>query len=174
MFYKKEGIVPPVSLEDLASPRFHNRLILQDPRMSSPGMQFFLWTLNSMGEEKGFEFLQKIKPNIKVMSPSWSASYSIFKMQQPTLVFSYFTSPFYHQIEELSSDYQAVTFREPHPIQVEYAGIPQFCVNCKAAKEFAQFLLREDIQKILMNKNYMFPVSGDAFKGKSVCNSHRS
>lgn len=163
--YKKGEVEPPESLEDLVDERFKNKLILQDPRMSSPGLQFFLWVLTDMGEEQGFLFLEKLKDNIKVMSPSWSSSYSIFKMEQPTTVFSYFTSPFFHQIEEKDENFAAMSFKTPHPIQVEFAGIPDFCINCEGAKKLAQFLLRKDIQKILMKKNYMFPVEGQALEG---------
>lgn len=163
--YKKGGVEPPKNLSDLADKKYRNKLLLQDPRMSSPGLQFLLWVLSDMGEKEGFEFLEKLKPSIKVMSPSWSSSYSIFKLEQPTMVFSYFTSPLYHLLEEKDSSYQAISFANPHPIQVEYAGIPSFCNNCDGAQKFARFLLRTDIQKILMRKNYMYPVDSSALEG---------
>ena len=165
--YKEGQIEPPTSLQDLTDPKYHNTLLLQDPRMSSPGLQFLLWVLADMGQEKGFEFLKKLKPSIRVMSPSWSSSYNIFKLQQPTMVFSYFTSPLYHELEEQDTSYKAIEFSNPHPIQVEYAGIPDFCVNCVGAQKLADFLLNTKIQKILMKKNYMFPVDGRALAGEA-------
>ncbi len=165
--YKQGQIKPPASLQDLVKEEYRDSLLLQDPRMSSPGLQFLLWVLSDMGQEKGFEFLEKLKPSIRNMSPSWSSSYSIFKMQPQTLVFSYFTSPLYHSLEENDDTYKAVEFKNPHPIQVEYAGIPDFCNNCEKAQKLAKFLLRTDIQKILMKKNYMFPVDGAALEGES-------
>ncbi len=163
--YKEGEVDPPHSLLDLLEPKYRDHLILQDPRMSSPGLQFLLWVVVTLGQEKAFDYLEKLKPSIKVMSPSWSSSYSIFKLQQPTLVFSYFASPFFHQIEENDTSYKASRFSEPHPVQVEYAGVPKFCQNCDGAKKFARFLLRTDIQKILMTKNYMFPVDAQALVG---------
>ena len=164
--YKQGAVKPPTKLQDLVDPNYRGQLILQDPRMSSPGLQFLLWVLADMGEEQGFEFLKKLKPSIKVMSPSWSSSYNIFKMQQPSMVFSYFTSPFYHAIEEKDLSYKAVMFENPHPIQVEYAGVPKFCVNCEGAVKLAKFLLTPKAQKILMKKNYMFPVDPKALEGE--------
>lgn len=164
-FVFREGQMPiPKSLEDLTRPEYKNTIVLQDPRISSPGLQFLFWVIAEMGEEKGFEFLKNLKPSIKSISPSWSSGYSIFKMQQPAMVFSYFTSPAFHSIEEKDEHYRAATFSNSHPVQVEYAAIPDFCVNCENAKQFAQFLLRDDIQKILMAKNYMYPVSGNALR----------
>ena len=148
--YRQGQAQPPTSIDELLGGQFKQQLILQDPRMSSPGLQFLIWVLTLYGEEKGFEYLEKLAPSIKVMAPSWSSSYSLFKVDQPSLVFSYFTSPFYHSIEEKDDSYKAVHFQQPHPIQVEYAGIPKFCVNCVEAKQLAAFLMRPDIQKILM------------------------
>lgn len=162
-FIYRDGELPgPKSLEDLVSPQYKNTIVLQDPRISSPGLQFLFWVLSEMGEEKGFEFLKSLKPSIKTISPSWSSGYSIFKMHRPSMVFSYFTSPNFHSIEEKDGGYRAAVFGNSHPVQVEYAAIPDFCVNCENARRLAQFLLRDDIQKILMAKNYMYPVSGDA------------
>ncbi len=159
-FVYREGVdIIPESLDDLLKPEFKNRLILQDPRMSSPGLQFLLWVLAVKGEKKGFEYLTQLKKSIKIMPPSWSSSYSLFRMSDETFVFSYFSSPFYHQVEEGDDGYKAVVFNEPHPIQVEYAAIPSFCQRCDQARLFARFLMKEEVQKILMNKNYMFPVS---------------
>jgi thiamine transport system substrate-binding protein len=165
-FVYREGEVEPAKrLEDLTSEQYKDQIILQDPRMSSPGLQFLLWVLTAMGEEKGFEFLKNLKPSIKIMSPSWSSSYSIFKMEKPSLVFSYFSSPFYHLIEEGESQYKSMPMDRPHPVQVEYMGIPKFCGNCQGAAQFAQFLLTTEIQKIIMSKNYMFPVDQRAMQG---------
>ena len=41
---------PPQSMEDLLEPEYRNRIILQDPRTSSPGLGFLLWTVAVYGE----------------------------------------------------------------------------------------------------------------------------
>lgn len=165
-FIFRDGeMMPPKSLTDLLNPEYHNKIILQDPRMSSPGLQFFFWVLSQMGEEEGLRYLKKLKKSIKVISPSWSSSYSLFKMQKPSLVFSYYTSFFFHQQQENDLSYKAILFDHPHPVQVEYLGIPKDCQNCDKAQRFANFILRKDIQRLLMKKNYMFPVLREAMEG---------
>lgn len=163
--YRDGEVDPPDSLQDLVSSGYKGQIILQDPRMSSPGLQFLLWVLNDLGEEEGFEFLENLKPSIKIMAPSWSSAYSIFKMEKPSMVFSYFTSPYFHMIEEGDRSYRAAMMKTPHPVQVEYAGIPRTCIQCESARNFAKFLLKKEIQQILMKKNYMFPVTGAALDG---------
>ena len=163
-FVYREGELPaPTSLDSLLDEQFKKKLIFQDPRISSPGLQFLLWVLGAKGEEEGLRYLEKLKPSILSIAPSWSASYNLFKMERPSIVFSYFTSPYYHKQDQTS--YQGAVFDIPHPIQVEYAGIPDFCINCDMAKKFAHFLLEPDVQKIIMEKNYMFPVVSDAMTG---------
>ncbi len=165
-FVYREGEIPPATkLTDLLKPEYKDKLILQDPRMSSPGLQFFLWVLTDMGEMKGFEFLNKLKPSIKIMSPSWSSSYSIFKVEKPSMVFSHFSSPFYHQHEKAGHTFKSMELENPHPVQVEYMGVPNFCGNCEGAIQLAQFLLETKTQKILMQKNFMFPVDERAMEG---------
>ncbi len=165
-FIYREGELPaPTSLDSLIEEQFKKKLIFQDPRISSPGLQFLLWVLGAKGEEEGLRFLEELKPSILSIAPSWSASYNLFKMERPSIVFSYFTSPYYHKQEGDTISYQASVFDIPHPIQVEYAGIPDFCTNCVVAKQFAHFLLEPEIQKIIMEKNYMYPVVSEAMEG---------
>ena len=163
--YREGEIRPPGELKELLEPEYRGSLILQDPRMSSPGLQFLIWILTEMGETEGFEFLEKLKDSIKIVSPSWSNSYSLFKIQKSTMVFSYTTSLYYHQIEEETSNYKAVLFENAHPVQVEYAGVPDFCRQCDKGRLFIEFLLREDVQKIIMKNNYMYPVLVQALEG---------
>ncbi|MES3038276.1 MAG: thiamine ABC transporter substrate-binding protein, partial [Bdellovibrionota bacterium] len=39
-----------------------------------------------------------------------------------------------------------------------FLGIPEYCKQCAAAEELVNLMLSEEGQKILMEKNYMFPV----------------
>jgi thiamine transport system substrate-binding protein len=148
----------PKSLQDLALPQYKNQIALIDPRSSSLGLQFISWIVKVFGEEKGFELLNQINQNVKVYAANWSAAYGLFRERQVNLVLSYTTSPLYHRIEEKNLDIQAAQFQEGHPLQIEYLGIPQYCHQCELALEFAKLILSDIGQKIIMEKNYMFPV----------------
>jgi thiamine transport system substrate-binding protein len=165
--YHKNHIQEPQTLEDLLNEAYKDKIILLDPRMSSPGLQFLFWVIQQMGEDQAFKFFEKLKPSVKIMAPSWSNGYSLFKLQQSTMIFSYYTSPYYHQLEENSLEYKAASFKEALPIQVEYAAIPSFCKNCEAAQMFASFLLSKEAQSTLMKKNYMFPIYAEVLEGSS-------
>jgi thiamine transport system substrate-binding protein len=157
--YRNGEIDPPKSLEDLLSPKFKNAIALQDPRTSTPGMQFLRWVMFFYPGDKAKRFLSKLKPNIHSVSPSWSTAYGLFKKGQTKLVLSYLTSPAYHLIEEKDSRFSAAVFAQGHVAQTEYLAVPKGCANCELADEFVEFMISSPAQLVLIEKNYMLPVS---------------
>ncbi len=145
-------------LDDLLKPEIKGRIALEDPRTSAPGLQFLVWVFESKGDAEGRQFLKKLNSHIHSYSSGWSVAYGIFKNKQADYVFSYVTSPIYHLVEEKDSGYLSLEFKEPHPLQIEFVGVPETCKNCDSAVRFAQFLQSDEAQKILMTKNYMLPV----------------
>ena len=162
---KGEGLDQLASLDDLLDPKWKNQIALQDPRTSSPGMQFLYWVLQAKGEEAGFEYIRSMTQQVQSYSPNWSLSYGLFTKKQAKAVLSYQTSPLYHLIEEGQSQYQALQFKEGHPIQIEFMGIPEFCRNCELAEQFVAFMLSPEAQRTIMKKNYMLPVLADVRAG---------
>ena len=163
--YRKGELEPPRSLQELLDPRFRGAIALEDPRTSTPGLQFLLWVLDELGTDAGFEFLEKLKPNIHSVGASWSQAYGAFSKKRAKLAFSYVTSAAYHWLEENDYEYQPAVFATGHPVQVEYAAISAKCSDCTAAEAFVSFLLEPESQKLIMRKNYMFPVDTAAAAG---------
>lgn len=159
-FIARKGELPrfPASLDDLLSPDFAKQISLEDPRTSSPGKQFLYWVIRAKGVEEGFKYFEKLNEQVHSYSPSWSTAYGLFTKKQTKLALSYVTSPVYHQLEEKDMNYIALEFKEDHPIQVEYMGIPEFCKNCELAQAFINKMLSPEGQKIIMDRNYMLPV----------------
>ncbi|MGZ3781889.1 MAG: thiamine ABC transporter substrate-binding protein [Pseudobdellovibrionaceae bacterium] len=155
---KEEFDQPPASLDDLLVPELARKIALEDPRTSSPGMQFLYWVIRSKGEEEGFKYLQKLMNQAHSFAPNWSTAYGLFMNKHANLVYSYVTSPLYHEIEEKKNNYIALPFAEPLSIQFEFVGIPDFCHHCDLAEKFVNLMLSPVGQKIIMEKNYMFPV----------------
>lgn len=149
----------PRSLKDLANSEYKNQIALMDPRSSSLGMYFLLWTIQAFGEQEAFTLLQDIHQNVRLYASNWSAAYGLFREKQIKLVLSYVTSPVYHRIEDKNLDIQAAQFIEGHPAYIEYLGVPTICKQCDLAKQYVQLLLSEAGQKLIMEKNYMFPVT---------------
>jgi thiamine transport system substrate-binding protein len=179
--YRKSKVSPDLmaakNLEQAFEAMSQDRLILTDPRMSPVGLEFLYWLFVTdmsfanfsrdllqqpqMPSELEQNFVQKlrsVKNKVQSYGSSWSASYGVFRQGQADVTWSYLTSLIYHQQVEKSSDYDFLIFDHPHPVQVEYAAVPDSCWNCGGAKQFVEFLTRPEIQKIISAKNYMLPV----------------
>lgn len=145
-------------MDDLLQEPLRGKIALEDPRTSSPGLQFLVWVFENKSPEEGVAFLKSLQKQVQSYSPSWSSAYGLFKNEQADMVFSYVTSPVYHLVEEKDDGFTSVETVEPLPSQVEFVGMPATCKNCEAAELFVNFLLSPEAQKIIMNHNYMFPV----------------
>lgn len=163
--YRTGEIQPPTSLNDLLHPRFQGAITLQDPRTSTPGQQFLFWVLDELGVEQGFAFLARLKPSLLSVASNWTESYGLFTKKLAKLTFSYMTSPAYHWVEEKDRSYQPIMFKSGQPVQIEYAAISDACANCAMAERLLVFMHEPETQKLIMEKNYMFPVDPNVANG---------
>lgn len=149
---------PPKSLQDLLKPEFKNKIVIEDPRTSSPGLSFLHWTIAAYGEEGYMDYWKKLNPNLLAITSGWSAAYGMFTKGETPIVLSYATSPAYHLEYEQTERYKALTFEGGHYQQIESAGIVKGSQHVELAKKFIDFMLSEDFQKEIPLKNWMFPV----------------
>ena len=148
---------PPKSLDDLLDPKYKKSLIVMDPRTSSPGLGFLMWTVKCKGE--GYkEYWKKLMPNVLTVSESWSSGYGLFTSGEAPMVMSYTTSPAYHVEYEKDEHIKTVLFNEGNYMQTEGIGILKNAPHMDAAKKFLDFVLTEDFQNELALTNWMYPV----------------
>ncbi len=148
---------PPRSLEDLTDPRFRKKIILEDPRTSSPGLGFLLWTVAAYGD-RWLDYWQRLSPNILTIAEGWDAAYGMFTSGEAPLVLSYTTSPAYHVENEKTTRYQAAMFPEGHYAQIEGLGVVAGAKHADLARKFVDFALSEAFQKAIPLTNWMYPV----------------
>jgi thiamine transport system substrate-binding protein len=149
---------PPRSMEDLLSSRFRSSLILQDPRTSSPGLGFLLWTIAVYGDEFT-DYWRMLAPNILTISEGWDAAYGLFTAGEAPMVLSYTTSPAYHVAYEETTRYRAAIFPEGNYRQIEGMGITRGAPHPEAARKFIDFSLTREFQEEIPLTNWMFPVN---------------
>lgn len=155
--YDAEKIAtPPASLADLIAGDPAQKIVLQDPRTSTPGLGFLLWMKAVYGDEAG-EAWQRLAPRVLTVTPGWSESYGLFTKGEAPMVLSYTTSPAYHMIEEKTERYRAAAFAEGHYLQVEVAGLLASSPNKDLARAFLAFMIGPGFQDIIPTTNWMFP-----------------
>ena len=147
---------PPASLEDLTDPRFADSLILMDPRTSSPGLGFLLWTIEVYGNDFP-DYWRRLSDSILTITEGWDSGYGLFTAGEAPMVLSYSTSPAYHLEYEDTRRYRALPFEEGNYLQIEGIGILEGAPNREAAEQFLDFVLTDDFQSVLPTTNWMFP-----------------
>lgn len=158
-FIRRENKQSLFSLKTLY--KISGKLSFPEPRTSSLGLQFYYWIYELFeGDQKEIEsFLKKLKAKVYGPVFSWSLAYGFFQKGQSDRGLSYLSSLIYHQTEEPNKTYLFSPFKEGHPYQVEFLSISKTSENKQLALKFAEFLFSKDIQNLIMNTNYMFPVS---------------
>lgn len=155
--YDTEAIAePPTSLADLVDGDATQKIVLQDPRTSTPGLGFLLWMKAVYGDEAGAAW-ERLRERVLTVTPGWSEAYGLFTQGEVPMVLSYTTSPAYHMIEEDTERYAAAPFEEGHYVQVEVAGMLESSENPDLARQFLDFMTSPGFQDHIPTGNWMFP-----------------
>ncbi len=158
---------PPRTLDDLVDPRLKDKLVVESPATSSPGLAFLLATVAEYGDgPNGWEaYWRKLKANGVKVADGWEAAYNgdfsggSGKGDRP-LVVSYASSP-----------PAEVYYADPKPAdaptgvsdgtcfrQIELAGVLRGTRHEAEARKFVDFLLSTRFQEDIPLQMFVFPV----------------
>jgi thiamine transport system substrate-binding protein len=149
---------PPKSLKELIEGDPSQKIVIQDPRTSTPGLGLLLWMKSVYGDDAA-EAWSKLKNRVLTVTPGWSEAYGLFTKGEVPMVLSYTTSPAYHMVEENSDRYQAAEFSEGHYVQIEVAGLLKNAKDTDLANSFLTFLISPAAQDIIPTTNWMMPAA---------------
>lgn len=147
----------PSSLAELASMPKEFKIIIEDPRSSTPGLGLLLWIKEAYGDEAS-DYWKKLSPHILTITKGWSEAYGLFLKGEANMVLSYTTSPAYHIIAEHKFQYKTANFADGHYGQIEVAAILKSSKHQKLAREFMRFMLSDTFQDIIPTTNWTYPV----------------
>ncbi len=157
---KKANVTEPTSWEELTQEKYRRLFLIEDPRVSSPGLQLMLFTDEWNGRNYS-EYWKKFRSNWLTLSPSWDDAYGLFLKGEAPFVWSYVSSEAYH-VAHQEKGFHALALKEGGPQQIEGAfmvlgGFPSD-VERKIAQRFLSHLISIEVQKSVPEKNWMFPV----------------
>ena len=147
---------PPTSLRELVNDTQGPKIIIQDPRTSTPGLGLLLWVRKIFGDDDTKAWTS-LSPRIVTVTKGWSEAYGLFLEGEAPMVLSYTTSPAYHRHVEKTDRYRVAMFEEGHYQQVEVAARLAHSAQPELAKDFLRFLLSDEVQTILPTSNWMLP-----------------
>jgi thiamine transport system substrate-binding protein len=145
---------PPASFADLAASDL--KIVIQDPRSSTPGLGLLLWVKAAHGDQAA-AIWQDLADNIVTVTPGWSEAYGLFLEGEADMVLSYTTSPAYHLIAESDDTKAAAMFDEGHYMQIEVAGKLAATDQSALADQFLDFMLTDAFQSAIPQTNWMYP-----------------
>lgn len=156
--YDRTRVQPPASLDELVNGDPAEKILIQDPRTSTPGLGLLLWMRKVYGEGAG-DAWARLRPRILTVSKGWSEAYGLFVAGEAPMVLSYTTSPAYHVIAENETRYAAASFAEGHYLQVEVAGRVAVSQQPDLAARFLAFMVAPAFQEHIPTNNWMYPVA---------------
>ncbi len=154
---------PPASLDALTSGEAEPKLIVQDPRTSTPGLGLLLWLKAVYGDDAG-DAWRRLSKRILTVTSGWGEAYGLFLEGEAPMVLSYTTSPAYHRLVEGEDRYKAVIFPEGHYMQIEVAAMAAGADRPDLARRFLAFVASPAFQEAIPTGNWMYPAIdlGDA------------
>ena len=148
---------PPTSFEALAKMPKDFKIVIEDPRSSTPGLGLLLWVKEIYGD-KAADYWKRLAPHILTITKGWSEAYNLFLKGEADMVLSYTTSPAYHQLMEKKDNYKAAIFPEGHYMQIEVAGTLKSSQHKTLAREFLHFLHSARFAHLIPDTNWAYPV----------------
>ncbi len=148
----------PYSLKDLVEGDPKQKIVIEDPRTSTPGLGLVLWMKSVYGDKAG-EAWTKLKDRVLTVTPGWSEAYGLFTKGEAPMVLSYTTSPAYHLIADKTDRYKAASFEEGHYLQVEVAAQTVNGAKNPLAAQFLTFITGTAFQDTIPENNWMYPAA---------------
>ena len=158
VYNNKNLTTPPKSMDELINST-KAKIVIQDPRTSTPGLGLLTWIKALYGDDAKKNWSKLNKKIISVTKGWTDAYYNFFMAGEADIVLSYTSSPAAHIMFEENYDISASTFTEGNYISVEFAGILKSSTNKEMANNFLNFMLSDEFQSIIPSTNIMYPVT---------------
>lgn len=165
LVYNKKAIKAedlPKTFEDLTHPRFAKKIIVIDPRTSSVGHAFLMWTIDRYGEKGFADYWRRLSPNLLTIAGGWSAAYKMFANGDAPIVVSYATDTAYAVMEGKGAIYGVLPLEGAGYRQIEGVGIVRTSKNVDLAHAFINYLLSPEVQSLIPTTNWMYPANPQA------------
>lgn len=147
---------PPKTFAEIT--KLKNVLIIQDPRTSSTGQDFLLWTIALYGN-KWQDFWKSLKPSIKVVTQDWSEGFDKILAGEAPMMVSYASNEAYSFEYYGGTKILTIIPNEGGYQQREGTALVTKRDIKKSAKDFIEFTLSNEFQKTVPLNNWMLPAT---------------
>ncbi len=160
----------PTKLEDLTTPAFKDKVVVENPATSSPGLAFLVATVQHFGEDHYLDYWKQLKANGLKVVDGWDQAYNneftigSASTGTRTVVVSYATSPPADVVfaNPPKNDTSVGVVQDSCFRQIEFVGVLKGTKHADAAHEFIDFMLSKQFQEDMPLQMYVYPVRPDA------------
>lgn len=153
---------PPKSMQELIDAPDDLKIVIQDPRTSTPGLGLLLWMKAIYGDQAAAQWA-KLAPKIVTVTKGWSeAYYTIFHGGEADMVLSYTTSPAYHITAEKIEKFKGADFAEGHYMQIEVAAKLKSAPQPELADMFLKYVVSDEFQSFVPQGQWMYRLGESA------------
>jgi thiamine transport system substrate-binding protein len=152
----------PRTFEELAGPEYREMLILEDPRISSPGLSFLLWTIHRFGDPGYLQYWDDLLPNVLTIAGGWSEAYNLFLAGEAPMVVSFSTDTAYSVIAADSTRYRVLLLDNQGYRTLYLMGVVRDSPRPILARALIDLVLSVPIQELIPTTEWMFPAHPDA------------
>jgi thiamine transport system substrate-binding protein len=163
--YMKPGDAP-VTFQDLLKHKYRRSLIVEDPRTSSPGLSFLLWTIARFGNSGYLSYWRELLPNILTITSSWDMAFNLLSQGEAPIMVSFSTDRAYDVIAN-KSDTLRVQLLDGEGYETIFGmGVVRGTRHPKLARALLNVILSPEVQSQLPETEWMMPANTTAHEPK--------
>lgn len=157
--FASRGVAIPSSWEDLLNPEFAGEIVMTNPLASSTAYLFVEGQLQRLGEEAGWDYLERLSKSVGQFPDSGSAPPKLIGTGEYALGVAYI-----HALAKYKSLGFDIDLVVPSGSvgDVDCVSILKNTKNMAAAKKFVDFILTAEAQELMSSLDFTIPCNPDA------------
>ncbi|HWC05086.1 MAG TPA: ABC transporter substrate-binding protein [Methylomirabilota bacterium] len=164
---KERGAPVPASWEDLLRPEFRNQIQMPSPQTSGTGYNMVAALVQMWGEDRAFEYLKRLHPNVQTYTQSGTAPSKAAAIGQAAIGIQF--TPAFLQLADEGYPMQIAFPKEGVGFEAPAISIVKGASHLDAAKKLVDWFLTLDGQNAFTDaKTYFFPVHPKAKLAKGL------
>jgi iron(III) transport system substrate-binding protein len=164
---KERGIGAPVSWEDLLGPELRNQIQMPSPQTSGTGYNMVAALVQMWGEDRAFDYLKKLHPNVQTYTQSGTAPSKAAAIGQAAIGVQF--TPAFLQLADEGYPIQLAFPKEGVGFEAPAISIVKGAPNPETARKLVDWFLTLEGQNTITDaRTYFFPVHPKAKLAKGL------
>lgn len=164
---ESRGAPVPSSWEDLADPAFRGLIQMPSPQSSGTGYAKVLTLIELWGEDRAFEFMRDMAPNVQTFTQSGTAPSGALGVGETPIAIQF--SPGFLRLVDEGFPVEVVFPSEGVGYEVAAVSILEGAANLEDAQALVNWITSVEGQmQLTETRTYFLPIRGDVSAGEGI------